>query len=246
MPPSFLLAALALPGKDTAMDMLDGETEIRDYALERVIMLSDGVFAIAMTLLAFDLRPPEHWDHTMAGLLDGMAGPFQAFFWSFFAIGSFWLAHRRMFGVYRRADGFISVLNLVLLGEIVLIPGATRILTEMNASDASLRLYLGLFLLIGLTNATSWTYVAFFTELMRPPKRGPFAKLVVAAIYAFVPVGMTALGLTSNHPAKHWLPLLMPLVLICAHGGRRLADRLDRRLGAVALPAPVATGQLDG
>jgi uncharacterized membrane protein len=228
------------------MDMLDGETEIRDYALERVIMLSDGVFGIAMTLLALDLRPPEHWDRTMAGLFDTMAGPFMSFFWSFFATAMFWLAHRRMFGVYRRADGFISVLNLILLGEIVLIPVATRVLSEMNASDDALRLYLGLFLLIGLTNATSWSYVAFFTGMLRPPRRGPFSKLAVAVIYAFVPVGMTSLGVLANRPGKHFLPLLIPVVILCVTGLRRLATRLDERGTLRPLPSPAAAGQLDG
>ena len=227
------------------MDMMDGETEIRDYALERVIMLSDGVFAIAMTLLAFDLRPPEHWDHTLSGLLDGIGGPFQAFCWSFFAIGSFWLAHRRMFGQYQRADAFISVLNLVLLGEIVLIPVATRLLTEMAGSEPALRLYLGLFLLVGLTNAASWSYVAFLTALLRPPKRGPWSKLVIALIYAFGPVGITALGVTHIDPLHRWRFPLMFLVIVCAAGGRWLANQLDGRSEVVALPTPAAAGQLD-
>jgi uncharacterized membrane protein len=199
-----------------------------------------------MTLLALDLRPPEHWDHTMAGLLDGMAGPFLSFFWSFFAAASFWLAHRRMFGQYRRADSVISVLNLILLGEVVLIPVATRVLSDMNANDDALRLYLGLFLLIGLTNATSWSYVAFFTNLLRPPKRGPFSKLVVAVIYAVVPVGMTALGVLSSRPGSHFLPLFIPLVILAVAGLRRLATWLDQRGAAPPLPSPAAAGQLDG
>ena len=53
-----------------------------------------------------------------------------------------------------------------------------------------------------------------------------------------------ALAFTRDRPKV--AAIQTALVLICAHGGRRLADRLDRRLGAVALPAPAATGQLDG
>jgi uncharacterized membrane protein len=227
------------------MDMMDGETEIRDYALERVIMLSDGVFGIAMTLLALDVRPPDHWDHTLAGMLNGMAIPFMAFFWSFFATASFWLTHRRLFGLYRRADGVISFLNLVLLGEIVLIPVATRVLTGMEYSAGSLELYLGLFLLIGITNALSWSYVAFLTDILRPPRRGVCAKLVVAVILMVLPVIMTALGVLSGVAELHFLPILMPVVAGAAAGARRLATAIDRRLGPSPFPAPPVTGQVE-
>jgi uncharacterized membrane protein len=165
------LAAARLRAEDAPMDMLEGETQVRDYALERAIMLSDGVFAIAMTLMAFELRPPDNWDHTLNTLLPAMIEPFKAFFWSFVATAAFWLNHRRLFGTYRRADGPISIINLLFLGEVVLIPVATRVLTELSYSRASLTLYLGLFGLIGATNAASWIYAALLTDIVRPPRR---------------------------------------------------------------------------
>jgi uncharacterized membrane protein len=233
--------------------MMDGETEVRDYALERVIMLSDGVFAIAMTLLALELRPAESWDHTLNGLIAGIAVPFQAFFWSFFAAGSFWIAHRRLFGLYRRADSMITIVNLVLLGEIVLIPAATRLLTELHNPGEALGLYLGLFAIIGCTNAVSWLYASFFTDIVRPPRRGPAVKLSVGVIFAFVPVVMTGLGVMSAVQGLHWLPVLIPVVLLGVSGMRRLAGAIDQRYfgrwtgGApgVALPAQPVAGQVD-
>jgi uncharacterized membrane protein len=226
------------------MDMLDGETEVRDYALERVIMLSDGVFAIAMTLLALELRPPDTWDHTLSGLIHGIAAPFQAFFWSFFAAGSFWIAHRRLFGLYRRADTTITIVNLVLLGEIVLIPAATRLLTELRQPGEALSLYLGLFALIGATNAASWLYASFLTDIVRPPRRGPAVKLCIGVIFAVVPVVMTGLGVLSAVQGLHWLPILIPVVLLGVSGLRRLAGVIDRRWMGVPLPAPAAPVQV--
>ncbi len=226
------------------MDMLDGETEVRDYALERVIMLSDGVFAIAMTLLALELRPPDPWDHTLTGLIRGLAVPFQAFFWSFFAAGSFWLGHRRLFGLYRRADPVISIINLVLLGEIVLIPAATRLLTELRQPAEALGLYLGLFALVGATNAASWLYASFMTDIVRPPRRGPAVKLSIGVIYAAVPVVMTGLGVLSSAQGLHWLPVLMPVVLLGVTGLRRLAAVIDARWCSVPLPGHVPAVQV--
>ncbi len=231
--------------KMAAMDMLDGETEIRDYALERAIMLSDGVFAIAMTLLALDLRPPPDWNHTVSGLLDGIAIPFQAFFWSFFAAASFWIAHRRLFGVYRRADSAITIINLVLLGEVVLIPAATRVLTEMHHTPDALALYLGLFAMIGFTNAASWLYAAFLTDIVRPPKRGPALSISIALIYALVPVSMTALGVSSSTPGHLWMLAPMPFVMLAAYGLRWLARAVDRRWARPPLPAEPVAGQVE-
>ena len=212
------------------MDMLDGETEVRDYGLERLMMLSDGVFAIAMTLLALDLRPQGAWDHTLAGLWDAIRVPFLAFFWSFFAAAIFWAGHRRQVGAYRRSDAAISFFNLMLLGEIILLPAATRILTEMKFSSDGLTLYLGLFGLIGFTNAANWIYTAFFTDYLRAPRPGPAAKCVIALMQITLPVTMTALGVLSNADGLHWLVATMPVPMLIARGLRVGADAIDRRL----------------
>ena len=215
------------------MDMLSGETAVRDYALERLMMLSDGVFAIAMTLLAFELRPPEHWDHSLAALLDQLGPPNQAFFWSFFACSMFWIVHRRLFGLYRRADGMLSVINLVLLGEVTLIPVTTRILTALNHSRESLTLYLGLFGLIGLTNTASWVYAAFVAHIVAPGMGRP-SRAIVAVMSTILPVVMTSLGVLSARGGLWWLPLGIPLIFGLASWLRRWVARMDG--STVSLP----------
>ncbi len=209
------------------MDMLSGETEVRDYALERLMMLSDGVFAIAMTLLALELRPSEHWDHTMAGLADDMAGPLQAFFWSFFSACMFWTVHRRLFGLYRRADGALTVINLVLLGEITLIPVTTRILTALTPLPGAIWLYLALFALIGLTNTAGWVYAAFLSDIVKPGM-GRASRITVALINAVMPVSMTSLGVFSIRPGLGWMPLCIPVIFAGATWLRRTVGRYDR------------------
>ena len=211
------------------MDMMDGETEIRDYGLERLIMLSDGVFAIAMTLLALDLQPEPGWNHRIDTLPEAIGAPFMAFFWSFFAAAVFWTTHRRQFGAYRRADAVVTVINLVLLGEIIVLPVATRLLTQMQYSTGGLVLYLSLFALIGCTNAASWLYAAFIGRIVRPPARGPVEKASIALLNATMPVIMTALGVLSVRPSLRWLPALIPVPLLIAALVRRGAVALDRR-----------------
>ncbi len=212
------------------MDMMDGETEVRDYGLERLMMLSDGVFAIAMTLLALDLRPEGQWDHTLAGLASAISAPFQALFWSFFAASIFWAGHRRQYGRYRRSDGAITFFCLLLLGEIILLPAATRILTEMKYTRDGLTVYLGLFALIGATNAAGWLYARFLTDVVKPPAFGVAETLVIALQQLALPVAMTALGVLSAWEGLHWLLAMMPVPLLVARGLRVAAGALDRRV----------------
>jgi uncharacterized membrane protein len=217
------------------MDMLEGETAVRDYALERLMMLSDGVFAIAMTLLALDLRIPDTWNHTLPDLLTQLSLPFQTFFWSFFSAATFWMIHRRLFGLCRRADRTLTVLNLILLGEITLIPVVTRILTALFATLPATLLYLGIFALIGATNGACWLHATGRARLTSAPV-GRATRLVTALIHCTVPVAMTSLGMFSARPGLIWLLALLPAPIYAARTLSRLADTFDRRRPAHATP----------
>ncbi len=144
-----------------SMEILESKAFERDYALERLIMLSDGVFAIAITLLALELRPPEGWDHSITGLVEGMWRPAMAFLFSFLMIGGFWISHRRMFGLFRSADMPLTLLNLFLLGTITLVPVATNLVAEAGPRSGGYLVYIVLLSAIGLANALLWAYVAF-------------------------------------------------------------------------------------
>jgi uncharacterized membrane protein len=211
------------------MDMLDGETEVRDYALERLMMLSDGVFAIAMTLLALDLQPAAGWNHTIAGLADAMGDQFQAFFWSFFSVGIFWLNHRRQFGFYRRAGRITSIINLVMLGEIVLVPPATVIFSHATDHLNAIFFYLSFFAAIGVTSALAWTYAVCVGGVLKPPVPGRFLAASQIITQTTLPVVMPALGLFSVYPAGRFLIFLLPLPVLAATGLRMLGRAMDRR-----------------
>jgi uncharacterized membrane protein len=202
----------------------------RSYALDRLIMLSDGVFAIAMTLMAFDVRPDGAWPHTLAGMLDAVAGPFQLFFWSFFGVGIFWTTHRRLVGRLTRSDATVTGINLILLGQITLVPVATRMLSEMKFVPEVVWLYLGLFGLLGLTNTALWVY-AWAARIMSEPRPGWRVVVVTAVALLVMPVGMTALGVFSVRPGLHGLPALMPVLFGSISVLRALAERADGRSG---------------
>ena len=103
----------------------------------RLEAFSDGVFAVAITLLALDLavRGPD-----LAAQLAHHWPAFAAFVVSFFTIGIIWVNHHALFRNFSRIDRPLLFLNLLLLFFVVLIPFATSTiaayLREGSASAA--------------------------------------------------------------------------------------------------------------
>ena len=104
----------------------------RQKSLDRLIGISDDIFAFAMTLLALDLVTPvilgQANDASLAAALVNEFHSFVGFFVSFWVISMLWLSHHRIFRYVKSSDSGLLPLNLVLLFFIVLIPFATRVL----------------------------------------------------------------------------------------------------------------------
>ena len=97
----------------------------------RVEAFSDGVFAIVMTLLAIEIRPPDLASgESLAHGLWSQWPSYVAYVLSFLVLGVMWLNHHRIFEPVRRLDGLVLVLNLNLLLWAVLIPFPTATVAE--------------------------------------------------------------------------------------------------------------------
>lgn len=97
----------------------------------RVEAFSDGVMAVAITLLVLDLRvpEPEPGRSLASGLLELWPNAL-AYVISFIAIGIMWLSHHTMFHRLVRVDHSVLVLNMVLLLCIVVLPFTTSVLSS--------------------------------------------------------------------------------------------------------------------
>lgn len=125
---------------------------------ERLMMLCDGVFAIAITLQAADLRVPRDWGGDWAGL--HLADQLNAYAMSFLVISIYWLAHRRFMATIRTVDAPITVLTLIMLGLVALLPAATRLISGYSDYGPSRLLYGGLVVAIGFSVGLLWGYAA--------------------------------------------------------------------------------------
>lgn len=132
-------------------------------ALDRLVFFSDGVIAIAITLLALDLRIPETHGITnrdLAGMLGQLLPRYLAFVVSFVVIGAYWRAHHRMFRFIQRFDAPLLFRNMVFLFFVVQLPFLTAILGAHGDLFAAVALYAAGMACMGLSSAWIWRYAA--------------------------------------------------------------------------------------
>lgn len=156
----------------TAHDTRGAMAPLADHiGLERLIFFSDAVFAIAITLLAIEIRLPaaEYGDN--AALLHALISlwpRYLSYVVSFLVIGSFWLAHHRMFRHIVRYDRRLLWLNLALLLGIAFVPFPTAVLGESGSAVAT-SFYALTMAATGLLSAGLWGYASNRGRLLEAP-----------------------------------------------------------------------------
>lgn len=132
-------------------------------SLERLTALTDGVFAVAMTLLVLDLRVPDLLGgpasaHPERGLWDALVsqGPsFAAYLLSFTMLGTFWLAQHGLLGILRRCDRTLTWIQLGFLFVVTLLPFSAALLARYDYLRVAVGVYWLNLLLLGA--ALEWS-----------------------------------------------------------------------------------------
>jgi uncharacterized membrane protein len=118
----------------------------KEFELERMILFSDAVFAIAITLLILEVKFPHLPDnptvHETQELFKPVIIRFTAFAISFFFIGVMWAKHLKMFKYLRSYNGTIITLNLIFLFFIVCFPFILSGFSENTHTHFSLPIFL--------------------------------------------------------------------------------------------------------
>jgi uncharacterized membrane protein len=109
------------------------------------VFFSDAVFAIAITLLALDLRVPQIPQSLAAAELPSalleLQPKFYSFVLSFWIIGVYWLAHHRIFYHLRTYDRGMLLINLLFLMWVVLMPFSASLLGEYEDLQLTVIIY---------------------------------------------------------------------------------------------------------
>ena len=113
--------------------------EAAETEFNRIVAFTDGVFAIAMTLLVLTLEIPAGSD--LGDELTNRGDEFFAYFLSFAVLARLWLAHHRFYGAVKRFDARLITLNLFYLAFIALLPFTTEMLGNYSDDSLGVALY---------------------------------------------------------------------------------------------------------
>ena len=134
------------------------------WTTARTEAFSDGVFAIAITLLVLELSVPEdEFDNLWAGIAEQWPS-YLGYATSYLTIGGIWLSHHALFGRLQFVDRRIMRLNLLLLMAVSFLPFPTRLvaeaITSTDAERAAVVFYGAVLLVISLLVAVLWRAAA--------------------------------------------------------------------------------------
>jgi uncharacterized membrane protein len=177
-----------------------GQSRHRDEAeveFNRIVAFSDGVFAIAITLLVLGLAVPENQSNIARELLNNH-DDLIAYGISFAVLGRYWLSHHRFFSALERFDGTLMGLNLVYLAFIALVPFTSEVLGDFSGQTAAIVLYAINMILVSGSFQAQLLY-SYRKGLVRPGAQalerryaGPANLLVVGVFVISIPVAFVS------------------------------------------------------
>lgn len=194
------------------------------YSLGRLLAFSDGVFAIAITLLVLNLPVPNLPNNTSASVVTtallALKPNLGGYALSFFLVGSYWIGHHRLLHRAHRLEGRGLWVNLFVLATVCLIPFSAGVLIRYGASPPGLWVYAGNQVLAGL---------GFVLLRLEVKRTGAFVPGSILATSLTVPVFLISM------PVALWDVRVAYGVWFAGAAAARLATLSRRRLPRVSL-----------
>jgi uncharacterized membrane protein len=135
---------------------------VAGQSVERLAALSDGIFAVAMTLLVLDLRVPAsqtvHSEHDLGRVLLALAPRLTIFLMSMMTLGIFWVGQQTQLNHFERSDRNLAWIHIAFLCAVCLVPFSTSLLAEFIHYRMASLVYWFNILLLGVTLLWSWHY----------------------------------------------------------------------------------------
>jgi TMEM175 potassium channel family protein len=157
------------PGQLWKLPRREDDETADEEGLGRILALSDGVFAIAMTLLILQIAVPATTSYAaLPKALLGLWPRYLAYVVSFVVIARFWVIHRLAFRLIVREDAVLVWLNLLLLMFVAFLPFPTAVLGSHGGSPAAAILYATSVILASMASAAYWWYASGRGRLLRP------------------------------------------------------------------------------
>jgi TMEM175 potassium channel family protein len=206
----------------------------KEFQLERMILFSDAVFAIAITLLVIEIKIPDKEQLKELGLtqvsdnnlllgLGHLIPKFIGFLISFMLIGLYWTVHHRMFGFVTGYTRKLLVLNLFFLFFVALMPFSTGFYSEYAGSDlyrlqlkVPITFYVLNFCCMGFINYFMWRYITNPKNKVAEPPVDPLTAGHAKARSLVVPIiflSMLPVAYFTDVLFAVYMPMFIPVIL---------------------------------
>ena len=213
----------------------------KEFQLERMILFSDAVFAIAITLLVIEIKIPELEKEHISdkALLEGLGHlipKFIGFIVSFIMIAIYWNVHHRMFGYVTSYTRKLLALNLLFLFFIALMPFSTGFYSEYAGRELvqhQLKVPMTFYVLnlstAGFINYYMWVYITNPKNKVAEPAVDPEIAMMGRMRSLIVPIvflAMLAVAYLSNVLFAVYVPTFIPILM------RIMSRRIRKRFKA--------------
>jgi uncharacterized membrane protein len=209
-------ASISAPDANSNPKSNSASTSISETVTDftRIYNFADGVFSIAVTLLAFDVKlpdlPGDPHGPELASAIWALLPKTLIYAESFLVIGLFWLAHHRMFRSFKGFDLGLMWINNVFLLCVAFLPVPSAIIGRFPGEAVAVRFYCGTLVICALTQSLIWAYAVRDSRLVDPsmprsvvhmnqsrPLFTALASAIAGVVAGFSPKG--ALGLLGTY-----------------------------------------------
>jgi uncharacterized membrane protein len=164
----------------------------------RIEAFSDGVFAVAITLLVIDIRVPTFAHEPSNGemwiALGAIASKMMIFAVSFLVVGYFWIGHHLIFWSIERSNRILMWSNLLFLFPIVCLPAATALVSEYPKNGTAATVYVAIVMTTALLLDLLWWYASsngLISSTMTPESvTAQHRRLIVVTLIMLVAAGI--------------------------------------------------------
>jgi uncharacterized membrane protein len=169
--------------------------------LSRILALSDGVFAFALTLLVLSLVVPSFplgvtpTNAQLAGALGSDWPRFLGYGFAFVMIAIWWVVHNRTFQYIARYDHALVWINMLLLIQIAVMPFILSVYSAYSYAQVAVDLFAGIQVTLGLTATVLWEY-ARRAKLLKPNVPPAVAKYFTRRGYLIAAVFALSIGVS--------------------------------------------------
>jgi uncharacterized membrane protein len=197
----------------------------------RIEALTDGIYAVAMTLLVIELKLPTPETITSHGGLISAMGhlipKFIAWLISFFVLALFWLGNHRLFQYVRHVDGKLVALCILQLGAVSLMPFASSLSGEYVMLLIAQIFYSGMMALLGVCAMFVTRYIYRHPELCHPAMPQGTYRAAMFRLWMLVAISLAAIIVGRYLPSAG--NALFMLMIIIGPISRRIEKKYNQR-----------------